>query len=198
MNSTIVKDVELKIGQQFSLLYLFEVAGDNINVVVSPPLPAGVNLISESGAIYGTPEEYVEATVYSFIVTNVESSLFVTVDITLSFIKSVCEASDGFPETIATVGGTVVTIKCGSGKEGYKSRKCRLTDSGEGKWDIIDDSLCKMSDGVLGGIVIGSIAVVFVIVIAVLFFIFRCGVLKKRVKNSKSRDEKQLDNGIRM
>lgn len=189
VKSTILKDVILDFGDTATVVkQLFTVVGDNIVITVSPDLPRGLNLNSKTGEISGIPLVFMDQKLYTFTVTNPPSTAKETVEINISFKAVTCQADSGFPTTVAEKGGKEVTLKCGSAKSGMKTRKCYLTDEGRGIWSNVDESDCKMSNGSIAGIVIGSVAVGLILIIGIVFCLLRTGVFtKKATASAKSK-----------
>lgn len=179
VESTIMKETDFSIGQAYSSLYLFKAVGKKISVTVEPKLPAGLVLNSDTGEVYGTPSEYADEKDYVFTVNSVPPTTPKTVTIRIKFNAVTCPADSGFPETVAQATGTQVIQSCGSSQSGTKIRYCLLINK-EAQWGEIDDSECKLSSGVLVGIIIGSVALLIIIVIIIFYTVLRCGCFRKR------------------
>lgn len=202
--STEVEKIEFKYGDPIKSTFLFIAVGDNIIITVEPDLPKGIKLDPKTGEIFGTASEYIKAQKYKFIIRNPPSTVTQEEIVEISFDAILCKADSGFSESVAEKGGKEVLIDCGGSKSGMKIRKCLLTDGNTGVWSAIDDSQCKISDGAIAGIAVGSVAG-GILVIMLLFCCFvRTGMFTKRAtsKSSLSRGakipEKQVAEGIRI
>lgn len=204
--SSIIPNISLIFGEEMKNVYLFVAVGSNLKINVNPSLPKGLYLDNKSGEIYGLANEYIEKAKYNFTIENPPSVKVESVIVEIELEGIYCENDDEFPRSLAMIGGNEILIDCGSSKKGMKKRRCILSDDRKGIWSEIDDSECELSDGVIIGIAVGSVAVGLLLIVVIVILLLRSGLFGRHRVRTESRlkkipiiDEKvESEEGIRV
>lgn len=100
---------------------------------VEPALPNGITVNNATGVISGTPTDVQETTKYTFYAEDEWKHPF---EMTIRIVDKTCPLKDGFPETPI---GSMGSIPCKNGNDGYEKRKCNEDQT----WDTeVDRSEC--------------------------------------------------------
>lgn len=187
VQSTIIPSLSFDVGKKVSPLQLFKCAGDNITAEIDKELPKGLYFSVNSFELFGEVKSYKELDTYKITLKCPTSIITDTVNIVLNISAIYCNEENGFPKTPAEVDGRIVYEDCSSTQDGKKSRICYLKNN-QAIWGDINRNECKMSDGSIVSIILGS-SICGILIIMILIFTIHTHINKCVGKN---KNYKQL------